>query len=107
VISHAGRILSLQDCRKIHLALSRDLRDAVGADEHGRDRDIAAKLCLVGQPVASGPAAALRICAGARLVTATWTADQDTARDNLQRELGSVSAVVAKIEWLLAHIDDL
>jgi hypothetical protein len=107
VISRADRVLSLDDCRKVYRALSRDLRDAVSASEGGREREIAAKLCLVGQPVALGRGAALRICAGARLVTETWTSDQGKARGNLQRELGSVGAVVAKIEWLAAHIDDL
>jgi hypothetical protein len=107
VISHAGRVLSLEDCRKVYRALSRDLRDAVSASEGGLAREIAATPCLVGQPVAMGASAALRISAGARLVTATWTPDQDTAGRNLERELGGVGAVVAKIEWLLARIDDL
>jgi len=55
----------------------------------------------------AGPAAALRICAGARMVTETWSADRDTARRNLQRELDRVAALVSKVEWLVAHIDDL
>ena len=49
--------------------------------------------------------AALRICAGARLVTEAWSPDEETARRNLQRELGHVGTVVAKIEWLLAQMD--
>jgi hypothetical protein len=53
------------------------------------------------------PTAALRICAGARLVTESWSSDADIARKNLQRELGNVGAIVAKIEWLLAHGDGL
>jgi len=76
------------------------------------DAEIAAQACLVGQPVALGqhgphPIAALRICAGARLVTETWSSDANTAYRNLQRELDNVSAIVAKIEWLLGHSDDL
>jgi hypothetical protein len=51
--------------------------------------------------------AALRICAGARLVTEAWSPDENAARDNLQRELDRVRAIVAKIEWLVAHINDL
>jgi hypothetical protein len=30
-----------------------------------------------------------------------------TARDNLQRELGRVGAIVSKIEWLVTHMNDL
>jgi hypothetical protein len=112
VLMHRGSVLPLEDCRKIYRALARDARGSVSAELHGRDAEIAAKLCLVGQPVALGqrgphPIAALRICAGARLVTETWSSDADTAYRNLQRELDHVSTIVAKIEWLLAHIDDL
>jgi hypothetical protein len=72
---------------------------------------VAAQPCLIGQPVALGggegqPTAALRICTGARLVTEAWSPDADIARGNLQRELGHVGTVVAKIEWLLAQMDN-
>jgi hypothetical protein len=108
VIRHGDRVLSLEQCRKLYRALARDAADVVSADAAA----VAAKPCLIGQPVALGcgegqPVAALRICAGARLVTEAWSTDADTARGNLQRELGHVGAVVAKIEWLLAHIDSL
>lgn len=110
VIRQGSRALPLAECRKIYRALARDARDAAGAT--ARDPEIAARLCLIGQPVALGrgspnPAAALRISASARLVTQAWSADEDTARRNLQHELADVAAIVAKIEWLLAHIDDL
>jgi len=106
VIRHGDRALSLEQCKKLYRALGRDAADVVSADAAA----VAAKRCLIGQPVALGcgegqPVAALRICAGARLVTEAWSSDADTARGNLQRELGRVGAVVAKIEWLLAHID--
>ncbi len=112
VIGQQDRILSLDDCRKIYRALARDARDSVSVELDGRDAAIAAKACLIGQPVALGQrgqhsVAALRICAGARLVTETWSSDADTAQRNLQRELGHVGTIVAKIEWLLAHIDGL
>jgi hypothetical protein len=104
-MGHDDRVLSLGDCRKIYRALARDVRTA------GSDDEIAGKICLVGQPVALGverdPIAALRICAGARLVTEAWSPDPNTARENLQRELARVRAVAAKIEWLVAHINDL
>ena len=112
VIGAQDRALSLDDCRKVYRALARDAPDSVVAEVHGRDAEVAAMPCLIGQPVALGqrgphPIAALRICAGARLVTETWSSDADTAHANLQRELGHVGAIVAKIEWLLSHIDGL
>jgi hypothetical protein len=105
-ISRDGRLLSPDDCRTISRALARDARESVAADKL-QQPEIAAKLCLVGQPVALDHVAALRICAGARLVTEAWSSDPDAARDNLRRELDRVAAIVAKIEWLAAHIDDL
>jgi hypothetical protein len=112
VLTHRGSALALEDCRKIYRALARDARGCASAQTHGRDAEIAAQLCLIGQPVALGqhgphPAAALRICAGARLVTETWSSDANAAYRNLQRELGHVATVIAKIEWLLRHFDDL
>src|ERR1035437_61696 len=112
VIGHDDRILSLADCRKIYRALGRDAPNAVSANARGCDPEIAAKICLVGQPVALGdferhPIAALRIWAGARLVTETWSSDEATARRNLQHEFGRVGAIVSKIEWLVAHLDGL
>ena len=110
VIRQGSRALPLAECRKIYRALASDARDAAGAT--ARDPEISARLCLIGQPVALGrgspnPAAALRISASARLVTQAWSADEDTAWRNLQHELADVAAIVAKIEWLLAHIGDL
>ena len=105
VIGHGDRVLSLEQCRELYRALARDAADTAFADNA-----TVAKPCLIGQPVALGcgegqPMAALRICAGARLVTEAWSPDEDTARRNLQRELGHVGTVVAKIEWLLAQME--
>jgi hypothetical protein len=75
----------------------------------------AAQACLVGQPVALGdvalgeferqPAAALRICASARLVTESFASDQNGMGGAIQHELDRVGAIVAKLEWLVAHPD--
>jgi hypothetical protein len=107
LIRQGDRALSPADCRKIYRALARDAREAAAAT----DQEIAAKPCLVGQPVVLGggpdPVAVLRICAGARLVTEAWSSDQEVARRNLQRQLADVGAIVSRIAWLAAHIDDL
>jgi hypothetical protein len=107
VIRRGDRILSLEACKKLYRALARDAVDEASA---AAPAAVAAKPCLIGQPVALGygeeqPTAALRICAGARLVSEAWSPDADIARGNLQRELGHVGTVVAKIEWLLAQMD--
>jgi hypothetical protein len=108
VIEQNDRVFSLEHYKKLYRALSRSVTDMASADAPA----VAATPCLIGQPVALGggegqPAAALRICAGARLVTEAWSPDPDIAQENLQRELGNVGAIVAKIEWLLAYSDGL
>ena len=75
------------------------------------DRDLAARRCLVGQPVRiersdAAPTAVLRLCAGARVVTETWAPNADVAQRNLQAELDCVAEIVAKIELTLAHVAD-
>jgi hypothetical protein len=98
--------LSADACRAVYRALAQDMREGVGGSE--ADRDIAARRCLVGQPVllempGEEPTAVLRLCVGARLVTGTWSPDAGAAQQNLQRELDHVAGVVAKIELLLEH----
>jgi hypothetical protein len=103
-----GRPLSPDECKKIYRALAQDSQGATSAGEH--NDALAAKACLIGQPVALGrgghAGAVLRICAGARLVSDAWSPDRNIANFNLQRELDNVRTVVLKIEWLLTHMDD-
>jgi hypothetical protein len=98
--------LSVDDCRIIYRALAQDLGGVIGGSE--TDREVAARPCLVGQPVRvelpdAEPTAVLRLCTGARLVTKTWSADASTASQNLHRELDRIAGVIAKIELLLAQ----
>jgi hypothetical protein len=102
VIRHRGRVLTLDRCREIHRALNRDTQTDA-AEGQGRP-EIAARPCLVGQPVALGQGgAALRICAGARMVTKTCSPDGEAALANIRREIGRVAEIFSKIEWLLAQ----
>jgi hypothetical protein len=105
VIRQDNRVRSLEDCRALYRALARGETSGASAE----DREIAAKPCLIGQPVMLGcderhPAAALRISAGARLISEAWSFDQDAARANLQRALDHVGIAVAKLEILLARM---
>src|SRR5271169_1324244 len=102
VIRHGNRLRSLEDCRTLYRALAR----GVAVD----DPEVGTKHYLIGQPVALGgdeksPAAALRISASARFVSEAWSRDEVAARDNLQRAIGHVGMVVAKLERLLAGMD--
>ena len=100
------RSLSSHECRALYGALAQDLGDVIGRS--ASDRDLAARRCLVGQPVRiersdAPPTAVLRLSAGARLVTETWAPNADVAERNLQAELDCAAEVVAKIELMLAH----
>lgn len=105
-IRHDNRDLTLAEGRAIYRAL------AIGGGDAANGCDVAAEPCLLGQPVAwqrgePQPAALLRIAAGARLVTETWSPDEAIADRNLQCELGRVVAVVANIERLVSHLSGL
>jgi len=64
-IRHEGETLSPALCAKLHRALNRDLRPLLPGLGEG-ERDLAAALCHIGQPVAVGDRAVLRVAAGAR-----------------------------------------
>jgi hypothetical protein len=99
------RTFSSHECRTLHGALTQDLSHVIRCGD--ADRDIVARRCLIGQPVRiergdAPPIAVLRLSAGARLVTETWSPNAEVAQRNLQAELDCLAEVVAKIELLLA-----
>jgi hypothetical protein len=109
MIRRHGQAMSADDCRAVYRALASDLGDTMGA--RGRDREIAGRRCLVGQPVRihgedAQPTAVLRLCVGARQVIDAWSPDAGVAQHNLQCELDRVAGVAAKIELLLEHSAD-
>ena len=98
VVERGNRILSLEACKALYHRLA-------------RSDDSDAKPCLIGQPVALGgaenPYAALRISAGARLVSEAFSPDAERSRQNLRRAIDDVKTVVEKIERLLEEMDSL
>ncbi|WP_407155523.1 hypothetical protein [Bradyrhizobium sp. STM 3557] len=104
-----SRLLAANDVQQVHRALRRHMSGVIGGTD---DRAIASQHCLVGQPVrversAAAPTALLRLCIGARQVIETWNSDAAVARDNLAREIGRLTDVVAKIELLASHVGSL
>ena len=105
-----GNALSASECRIVHRLLGRDLGDVTTRTV--ADSELAARRCLIGQPVrlerrGAQPAALLRLCLGARLVTEAWSQDAGLAQRNLARELDRIASVVAKIELVLARASEL
>lgn len=97
--------IGAEKCRALYRALNRDMSKLIVTS--AADAEVAARSCLIGQPVrlelaGARPVAALRLCIGARLVTDAWSGDAVTARRNLEHTLDRIACVVAKIELLLA-----
>ncbi|WP_429955852.1 hypothetical protein ACQW08_12525 [Gluconobacter japonicus] len=96
------RPLALEDARKLHRWLNADLSPWVREGEP-------ALLCVLGQPVPvphpllDGPAGALRLCAGARLVSGEPSHAGLDETQRLQRECADARRVIAKLELILKH----
>ncbi len=71
-----GQRLGAEDCRKIYLALNRDISAHLPAEATAEEKKLAARLCHIGQPVAVAAAAVLRVAAGARTVYGGWTEEE-------------------------------
>lgn len=92
--------------RALYRALNRDVSGLITTSS--ADAELAARRYLIGQPVrlersGAKPAAALRLCIGARLITESWSPDAACARRNLEHTIDRIADVVAKIELLLAE----
>ncbi len=97
LVRRGGADLSPAQCGKLHRALNRDINPELPGLS-GEERGIAALPCHIGQPVAvaglTGPRGALRIGAGARIVTET-APDLDA----------SLTQIFAKISLLVRNFD--
>jgi len=87
--------------------LNMDLSDVLPADMTARDRRLAALRCHIGQPVPLGPCGALRVSAGARLVSGEPSHAGLDRPARIAREIGDALAVLDKLSLLLRHLDRL
>lgn len=98
-VRHGDGLRSLSDCRTLYRALA----------GHTGDLKPAAQASLIGQPVALGrdpsPPAALRVSAGARLVSEAWSPSTDMADRNLERAIDDTGRAIGNLEALLARMD--
>lgn len=98
--------LDFDRCRKLYQWLNADV-SAFVPPEH---RTLGALLCHLGQPVAlphpharGGKAAALRLSAGARLISGEPSHDGLGASARLEREITDAGKVLAKISLIMAY----
>ncbi|EHH67706.1 hypothetical protein [Gluconobacter morbifer] len=101
-----GTPLTLEDARRLHRWLNADLSPWVQEGE-------AALLCVLGQPVPvphprlDEPAGALRLCAGARLVSGEPSHEGLDEARRLARECADARRVLSKLELILKNWDIL
>ena len=107
-----GRFLAQAEAVRIYRALNDDISSLLPATLPAMQRLLAARRCHIGQPVAvpdgkGGNRGALRISAGARVVSETWHDDILVARENLRAEYDQIRAILEKIRLLVRHFDDV
>ncbi|HKT19725.1 MAG TPA: hypothetical protein VJR47_16870 [Stellaceae bacterium] len=107
-----GRALPQAQAATLYHALNDDMSPFLPAMLPPMQRLLAARRCHIGQPVAlpdgqGGLRGALRISAGARIVSESWGPDLTRARDRLRGEFDQVRAILEKIRLLMRHFDDI
>lgn len=107
--THSGGLLDPAEARSVYFWLNTDLSPYL-APKH---RGLASLICHIGQPVAlpapsgQGQFGALRVNAGARLISGEPTHRGLSARLRLGREFADLTAVFDKISLILANWDHL
>jgi hypothetical protein len=113
LIRHRGELASVEACGRIYRALNQDVSNLLPRSAPERQRQVAARLCHIGQPVrlpvpGYGFAGTLRVSAGARVVSETWD-DAGSAVSNrkIAQEFEQVRTILDKIDLLVENIGAL
>lgn len=96
-LKRGGRAIDLEEMTEIYHALNRDLSAASPKSE----RNLASVPCHIGQPVKLPAGAVLRIGIGARLLSEAWSADPQTADENIGAIIERAATVVRKIDLIV------
>ncbi|BAE51658.1 hypothetical protein [Paramagnetospirillum magneticum] len=98
--------LGMEDLRRLHVWLNRDVSALLPPKARERDRRLAALACHIGQPVMVGETlSGLRLAAGARLVSGARQAMTigRSVEAFLDMEIAEAKLVLAKLDMLLRH----
>jgi len=101
-----GVALKPDQCTSIYKMLNQDASHLLPETASLREKALAAQPCHIGQPVPQRQSdgtmtAVLRVSAGARVVSESWSADSGRAQANLQSEFDQIAMIFDKIELLL------
>ncbi len=108
-----GKLLPVEVCNKLYRALNCDMSHLLSDPATDEQRQIAATLCHIGQPVKvrhplQGAVGTLRISASAGVASETWSATGEAASlGKLNQRLDQVGRVLAKIGLLMENLDAL
>lgn len=111
LLERDGKALSVAQAAIVYRALNADVASLLPGSCAPAEHALAARSCHIGQPVAvklsSGAVTgALRISAGARIVSESWSAaGERAALRNLWAEFDQVHVIIEKISLLLRHFD--
>ena len=108
IVRRQGTALSLEECTILYRALNRDISCLLPSFATTHEKWLAAQLCHIGQPVAlhdhdGGETAALRISASARLVSDSWSPNEELGNARAAKELDGIATAFAKIEVLIKY----
>jgi hypothetical protein len=109
LVVRQGQPLTLAQARTLYAALNRDLSPIFKASSAATA--VAAKVCHVGQPVGVGGAGsedlgALRISAGARLMSDSWSSGHDgRSVEALRAKISDLRLVLEKIALIVSRMD--
>jgi hypothetical protein len=112
-VRRRGERLSHVAAAILYRALNDDVASLLPATLPPMLRLLAARRCHIGQPVAvpdgaGGSLGALRISAGARVVSESWRSeDMLAARESLRGEFDQIRAIVAKLALLVRYYDEI
>ncbi len=111
-VRRRGELLSHAQAAILYRALNDDVAPLLPATLPPMLRFLAARRCHIGQPVAvpdgmGGALGALRISAGARVVSESWNSDMLVARENLRGEFDQIRAIIEKLALLVRYYDSI
>ncbi|HLI21275.1 MAG TPA: hypothetical protein VKV32_09185, partial [Stellaceae bacterium] len=109
-VRRKSALLAHADTAILYRALNDDVAAFLPATLPPMLRLLAARRCHIGQPVAvpdgrGGVRGALRISAGARVVSESWRGDPLVARENLRGEFDQVRAIIEKLALLVRYFE--
>jgi hypothetical protein len=109
-VRRRGARMTTAEAMVIYRALNDDVTAMLPGTLPAMLRLLTARRCHIGQPVsvrgdAGGEAGALRISAGARVVSECWHEDSVVAEDWLRGEFEQIRAIIAKIALLVRYFD--